>query len=317
MNNIGLLTTASNGNGLEKSEEKKAETKEMEVSRREFLRASGVGVSGIFLLGALNPGRTLARPSAEKAILCDSTLCIDCHACEIACKRYNKLEEDITTDDLSPNTWLKIESRQVEMGGESIWLFTRRACMHCATCVNVCPTGAISERIEDGIVVVDHDKCIGCHYCFFACPFDIPRYGEDGTMQKCDFCSDRLELGKEPACVEACPVDDALIYGDRDKLVVKGRERVQALRAEGYSNAYLYGDKELGGLPVMYVLAHSPEVYGLTVTPKVPVAATAWQDILRPLGWILGGLAILGVGLSYIIAKKAKLTRELPSEREE
>ncbi|GAI91887.1 unnamed protein product, partial [marine sediment metagenome] len=211
------------GNGQSGRPENKS--KETGISRREFVGALGAGVGGICLLGTLNTITVLADSTAQqKAILYDSTLCIGCHTCEQACKQVNNLEGEITIGgDLSSNTWLKvdlIEFSQAEGG----WLFIRRACTHCGTCVSVCPAGAISKR-EGGMVVVNQDKCIGCHYCFEACPLDIPRYGEDGTMRKCDFCFDRLELGKEPACVEACPVN-ALIYGDRDKLVVEGRERV-------------------------------------------------------------------------------------------
>ncbi len=90
-------------------------------------------------------------------------------------------------------------------------------CTGCGICAAVCSTGAISKRAEDGIVVMDQDKCIGCHYCFFACPFGIPQYGDDGTMQKCDFCLDRLEQGKEPACVATCPTK-ALHAGTMEEL---------------------------------------------------------------------------------------------------
>jgi anaerobic dimethyl sulfoxide reductase subunit B (iron-sulfur subunit) len=95
-------------------------------------------------------------------------------------------------------------------------LFFSRACMHCGkpACEAVCPTGAISKRAEDGIVVVDGDKCNGCQECFTACPFDVPQFGSDGIMQKCDFC---LELGEEPACVAHCPTE-ALHCGTIDEL---------------------------------------------------------------------------------------------------
>ncbi|MBA7704770.1 hypothetical protein ES703_113588 [subsurface metagenome] len=100
-------------------------------------------------------------------------------------------------------------------------------------------------------------------------------------------------------------------------MVVEGRKRIQAMKANGHSNAYLYGDKELGGLHVMYVLADLPEVYGLPVEPKVPAAAIAWQDVIQPLGWALGGLTIIGLGINYLVAREAKLTKELPGKKEE
>jgi hypothetical protein len=97
---------------------------------------------------------------------------------------------------------------------------------------------------------------------------------------------------------------------------MEGRTKVQDLKSKGYTNAYLYGDKELGGLHVMYVLDDYPEVYGLPVNPQVPTTATAWQNVIQPLGWILGGLTILGLGLNYLIAREAKLTNELPGKKE-
>jgi formate dehydrogenase iron-sulfur subunit len=269
----------------------------------------------------------------EKAILYDSTLCTACRACQVACKQWNGNEAVETANhgsyenppDLSPETWLKIEFREVERGGKVDWLFNRRACMHCtdAACVKVCPTGALGHH-ELGFVTYDKDLCSGCGYCVDFCPFHVPQSDRNlvtgmAKMDKCTFCTtpglDRIATGYEPACVKSCPTD-ALRYGDRDELVAEARKRVQALKAEGHTNAYLYGEKELGGLHVMYVLQDSPEVYGLPVYPEVPAVAIAWQDIIQPLGWAVGGLTLIGLGLNYIVAREAKMTRELPSKKE-
>ncbi len=279
---------------------------------------------------------------AEKAILYDATRCTACRGCQVACKQWNENDEIIpdvengvqavnrgsyeNPPDLSPQTWLKIEFREVERSGKVAWLFNRRACMHCtdASCVKVCPTGALYHH-ELGFVAYNKDLCSGCGYCADFCPFNVPRSDRNlwtgvAKMDKCTFCTtpglDRIAQGWEPACVKTCPTD-ALIYGDRDELVAVGRERVSALKAKGYSNAYLYGDTELGGLHVMYVLDDSPEVYGLPVAPQVPAAAIAWKDVIQPIGWGVGGLAILGLGINYLIAREAKLTRELPGKKEE
>ena len=100
------------------------------------------------------------------------------------------------------------------------------SCMHCGrpACMTVCPASAISKRTEDGIVVVDRDKCIGCHACAGACPFGAPQYGEDGTMQKCNYCLDRVLEGQVPACVESCPTR-ALRAGTMDELSGLAGER--------------------------------------------------------------------------------------------
>lgn len=279
---------------------------------------------------------------AEKAILYDATRCTACRGCQAACKQWNENDEFIPEEengvqsvnrgsyenpaDLSPQTWLKMEFREVEKGGMVDWLFTRRACMHCtdAGCVKVCPSHALYHH-GLGFVAYDKDICTGCGYCVEACPFSVPRSTRNlitgiAKMDKCTFCTtpglDRIAEGWEPACVKTCPTD-ALIYGDRDELLADGKKRVEALKAKGYSNAYLYGDKELGGLHVLYVLDDSPEVYGLPVNPQVSPATIAWQDVIQPLGWAVGGLTLVGLGVNYLVAREAKLTRELPGKKKE
>jgi formate dehydrogenase iron-sulfur subunit len=139
-------------------------------------------------------------------------------------------------------------------------------------------------------------------------------------MDKCTFCTtaglDRIAQGLEPACVKSCP-PKALLYGDRDQLLIEGKNRVQTLQSKGFTNAYLYGEKEVSGTHVLYVLSDSPQVYGLPVDPKIPGVTLAWQDVIQPLGWVLGGLTILGLGLNYLVAREAKLTKELPGKKKE
>lgn len=274
---------------------------------------------------------------AEKAILYDATRCTACRGCQAACKQWNENDEgegEKTVNrgsyenppDLSPQTWLKMEFREYDTAGGVRWLFSRRACMHCtdAGCVRVCPNGSLYHH-ESGFVAYNKDTCTGCGYCIEACPFNVPRSERNlltgiAKMDKCTFCTtpglDRIAEGWEPACVKTCPTD-ALIYGNRDELVAEGKKRVQALKAKGYSNACFYGDKELDGLHVMYVLDDSPEVYGLPVDPQISAATIAWQDVIQPLGWALGGLTLVGLGINYLIAREAKLTKELPGKKEE
>ena len=215
---------------------------------------------------------------AEKAILYDATRCTACRGCQAACKQWNELEGEETVNtgsyenppDLSLQTWVKMEFREVERGGKLAWLFTRRSCMHCtdAGCVKVCPSGALFHN-ELGFISYDPGLCTGCGYCRDFCPFDVPRLERQAitgaaTMAKCTFCTtfqmDRIQEGLEPACVKTCP-PDALIYGDRAELVAIGRERVQRLydasgqrygRLKGdvqreYDRRYSYTKKDLSG----------------------------------------------------------------------
>ncbi|MFH1491469.1 MAG: 4Fe-4S dicluster domain-containing protein [Pseudomonadota bacterium] len=145
--------------------------------------------------------------------------CVQCHACEVACRSLHAAEPGIKWRRVT-NLW----------GGSYPDLVSKTlslSCLHCGepACEAACPTNAIRKRAEDGIVVVDQSRCIGCRTCFLACPFGVPQFGADGKMQKCDLCVDRLAQGKEPACVATCPAD-AIHYGPMDELVRRKSERV-------------------------------------------------------------------------------------------
>ena len=120
---------------------------------------------------------------------------------------------------VSGKTLTTVTFNEVEHDGQFSWVFAKRQCMHCEHpgCASACTVGAL-RKTADGPVVYDASKCIGCRYCQYACPFDVPAYEWDevlGLIGKCDFCVDRQAEGMEPACVKACPTE-ALIFGERD-----------------------------------------------------------------------------------------------------
>lgn len=269
----------------------------------------------------------------QKAILYDESKCIACRGCQTACKQWNDLPATATTNkgsyenppDLSVDTWMKINFREVDSkGGGVAWLFSRRACMHCtdAGCVAVCPTGAVYHH-EMGFVAYDKDKCNGCRYCLEACPFDIPRISGSnltgwGKMDKCNFCQDRVGNGLDPACVKSCPTR-ALRFGDRQQLLTEAESKVESLKAMSapidtgsslYPEANLYGGTQMDGLHVIFVLTNNIENYDrLPANPKIPGIVTAWQDFLKPAGLAVAGITALGLGINYMVAR-ARVIRQ-------
>ncbi len=146
--------------------------------------------------------------------------CTGCKACEIACKDRKDLPLGVRwrrVYEYSGGEWIQDNDQMIPSGIFSYFVTT--ACMHCEEpgCMEVCPAGAISKR-DDGIVLIDPDKCIGCRYCSWACPYDAPQFNEEiGLMTKCDMCVELQDQGQNPACVDACPYR-ALQYGDIEEL---------------------------------------------------------------------------------------------------
>jgi formate dehydrogenase iron-sulfur subunit len=286
----------------------------MQLSRRNFLKASA-GAAGLALLAT--PGTAHAKNllntaalNQDIAMLVDTSKCISCWWCYAACKNYNGLPETIKPDPnqpppLSPIVWTTLQTADV-----SGKLHARKqACNHCsdAACVKVCPTGALSYN-EMGFVQYDKEKCSGCGYCAEFCPFDVPQMSSNNitgnaVMDKCTFCIDRVTNGQQTACAEACPTG-AIKFGQRDELVAEGKQRIEELSQENI-DARLYGEKELEGLHVMYVLDEKSDIYGLPNSPDVPVTVEV-HDVLRWAGIGLAAATVLGLGINYLVAKRGK-----------
>lgn len=254
---------------------------------------------------------------AETAIMYDSSKCTACKGCQVACKQWNQLPAPLTPDefeftksfqsplDLDPNTWLIINFSEEDKEVGIDWNFMRNSCFHCtdAACEMACPVGAISHK-DNGAVVIDQDKCIGCRYCVASCPFDVPRWDEARNKTfKCWQCFDRTSAGRQPACVSTCPTG-ALQFGDRAEMLGLARDRVSELKAAGFDKAEMYGENELGGLHTIVVAHRGIEAHGLIRDPKIGL--TDFWQFLKPLGAIGAGATVLGLGFSYFMARDYK-----------
>jgi formate dehydrogenase iron-sulfur subunit len=262
------------------------------------------------------------EPGRRYGFFTDTTRCIGCKACEVACKEWNALPADglrltgmsyDNTRALSATTWRHVRFvEQLAPRGsgpgelppyQSHWLMMSDVCKHCANaaCLEACPTGALF-RTEFDTVVVQQDICNGCGYCVPACPFGVVALSEiDGKAHKCTLCYDRLKGGYEPACSKACPTE-SIQFGELDELQSRGAARVRQLHALGRNEAYLYGTPGapgatggIGELNAFFLLTDRPEVYNLPAAPTLPATR------VRPafgfgLG-VLAGLAALAAAL--------------------
>jgi len=245
--------------------------------------------------------------------LYDTSKCTACRGCQVACKNWNQLPASIkpfkgyyqTHDDTDGDTFTIVRMTEYEDPVDGVrWDFLKYQCMHCLdpACMKVCPRGAYSKT-DFGATLHDPDKCIGCQYCTYACPFQIPKYRKrEDKIAKCTLCADRVQEGLQPACVTTC-APGALKFGDRDELLVYAEERVKYLRQNGYPKATIYGKLELGGLNKLYILCYEPEYYGLPKNPKVPGQIPFWQNYVQPyFGWLIP-LALAGSAFSFVTTR--------------
>jgi formate dehydrogenase beta subunit len=266
---------------------------------------------------------TGVREAPQVAKLIDTTTCIGCKACEVACQEWNDLlgidevAEPVqvefgsyqTQPDLTANFWNLIRfnehAEQNADGGESLrWLMAKDQCQHCAEpgCLEACPSPGAIVQYANGIVDFQQEHCIGCEYCVTGCPFDIPRLNKrTKKVYKCTLCSDRVSYGLEPACIKACPTG-CLQFGTKEKLVQIANHRVDQLKSDGRPKAGVYDPPGVGGTGVIYVLefADRPELYGLPKDPTVPRTITILKKVLKPLGSLAMAGALVGAVFHYL-----------------
>jgi formate dehydrogenase iron-sulfur subunit len=236
------------------------------------------------------------------AFLTDSTLCIGCKACEVACKEWNGIPGDgftftgfsyDNTAGLGHSTWRHvkfIERGSAPTGADAgyrsntfRWDFSSDVCKHCenAGCLEACPTGSI-VRTEFGGVFIQPDVCNGCGYCVVACPFGVvERRPDDGRAFKCTFCYDRQKAGLQPACATACPTE-SIQFGDLDELRARAQARLETLRERGVTDAIVYDPQHtsVGGTHAIFLVRGAPEAYNLPAEPEWPGVRLleAWQS---------------------------------------
>lgn len=237
------------------------------MDRRNFIKNLCVaGVSSVAL-------PTLAKADGEPSetefmsVLVDTTRCIGCRNCEVACATQNGLPIPENTSrevfkeirDTTPDQWTVVNRFETVNGD----VFVKKQCMHCnqAACSTACLTQAMFKT-QEGPVIWRANKCMGCRFCMVSCPFVIPRfeyYSANPKIQKCILCYERVVDGGKPACVEACPVD-ALEFGTR-----RDMERNAQNRVHDEENRYvdhIYGQHEVAGTGWMYLASVSFDQLG-------------------------------------------------------
>jgi len=277
----------------------------MSINRRQFLKITGLGVGGA-LLGVETSLASGGGGDAGDhiAMLYDATKCVGCHACTSACRDWNRTTPELDASglydapqDLSADTWTLIQLYQ----GEGEHSFVKRQCMHCIdpACVSACPVTAL-QKLDNGAVVYDRKRCIGCRYCMIACPFHIPRFEWDKVIPvitKCTLCHDRLDFGRGPSCAEACPAG-ALVWGHRDELLAEAESRLAA-NPGSYVDG-IYGKDEVGGTSVLYLSGVPFEKLGFPEleTKALPELSEGMGTVILP-GLIFGGPLVLA-GINYL-----------------
>jgi formate dehydrogenase iron-sulfur subunit len=251
--------------------------------------------------------------SARMGFFTDTTLCIGCKACEVACKQWNQLPSDgnhftghsyDNTGHLSETTWRHVAFiEQLGEGTSNRWLMMSDVCKHCedAPCLQSCPTGSLIYN-EFGNVYLQDDICNGCGYCIAACPFGVLGRSEiDGHAHKCTLCYDRQTSDMEPACAKVCPTH-SIVFGPIDELREYAHRRIDELKNRGNSDAYLYGldaFDDYEPLNAFFLLEEHPHAYNLPEQPKNPFRGQAWRY-----AYGLATSAVLCAASAYFMARQ-------------
>jgi formate dehydrogenase iron-sulfur subunit len=261
----------------------------------------------------------------SKAMLIDTTRCVGCRGCQVACKSWNELEAGTSSFSetgsnprhLDANNFTRVLFQEVSApDGSFRWSFVKRQCMHCLepSCASACPVGALHKTAE-GVVAYADEKCIGCRYCMVACPFQVPKYQWSSLapfVRKCTFCADRQAAGKSPSCVSTCPTG-TLRFGERQELLTEAHRRIDA--EPGRYHPEVYGERTVGGTGVLYLTAVSFAQMGLeeegfrTDLGEYPFGHRG-KEWMSGVPWVAAAAGGLSLGLYYLNQRRAKVEQQ-------
>ena len=276
----------------------------MNYDRRQLFKLAAAAGAGAALPVGRPAKAALSRPSPDaRAVLVDTTNCVGCRSCELACAEANKLPDPPADVDFAafrstgPDQFTVINQGTVKSAGGDD-RFAKSQCMHCVepACVAGCVVRAL-EKKKDGPVIYHADRCLGCRYCMVACPFGVPKYEYAKAVpivRKCTFCAERQAEGKPPACADACP-NGALTFGKRSELIEEAKKRIYG--TPGKYVPKIYGEDEAGGTSWLYISdvpfesLRMPQGLVATSYPEmadralsaVPFVITLWPPLLMGL----------------------------------
>ncbi len=295
----------------------------MAISRRKFLGSLGAAI-GATTTGALTNAYGAADKSfkghpGSNAVLHDVTKCIGCRRCEEACNRVNNLPQpEIPFDDLSvleerrrtdADVFTVVNSFKTDGGRPT---YVKKQCNHCLepACASACFVKAFT-KIPEGPVVYNESLCVGCRYCMIACPFEIPAYeyhkAFTPSVTKCTLCAPLVVEGKLPGCVEICP-KEALVYGERDKLLAVAKQRI-AKFPDRYID-HVYGEREMGGTSWLYISGVPFERIGMREDLGTKSAPELTSGPLSAVPIVVGLWPVMLTGVYAISKRKEKIARE-------
>ncbi|OGA53385.1 MAG: hypothetical protein A3G25_06220 [Betaproteobacteria bacterium RIFCSPLOWO2_12_FULL_63_13] len=278
------------------------------MDRRQFFATAGTA-AGTLLHMKKSEAANAKEGKEFVGVLVDTTRCIGCRSCEVACSvAWNNFVPDVKNDnaldhrrDTSDKQYTVVNRFKTEKGD----VFVKRQCMHCwqAACVAMCLVNAM-YKTKEGPVTWNGEKCLGCRFCMVACPFDIPKaeyLSWNPRIMKCHMCYERLQEGKKPACVEACPAD-ALMFGQKRELMEIARHRVYS-HPDKYVHQ-IYGEQEAGGTGWLYLSAVPFDQIGFRTDLGTTPYPEYTKQFLVSVPLVLFGVPALLLGLSELSDRK-------------